>query len=167
MPKLAAFPKAYMTALCKDGTMSISEWIDIAAGLDLDGVEWYAGFLEMENQNQWGSLRRLARRHGDARLAIQRVLRPDEHGPGLDHEGGDGERQLLRRHPITPSNRVGRRSEGGRRFRPPRDPAAGADLRQHDRDPRDEALIADPRTTAVASKPDRDSVAPGCEVAPG
>ena len=31
MPKLAAFPKAYMHALCKDGSMTISEWITLAA----------------------------------------------------------------------------------------------------------------------------------------
>ncbi|MEO1844387.1 MAG: sugar phosphate isomerase/epimerase, partial [Akkermansiaceae bacterium] len=38
MPQLAAFPKLYLTALC-DGSMRLSEWIDLAAGLDLDGVE--------------------------------------------------------------------------------------------------------------------------------
>ena len=53
MPQLAAFPKAYMNALCKDGTMKVSEWIDIACRLDIDGLEWYAGFLEMENADNW------------------------------------------------------------------------------------------------------------------
>jgi len=53
MPQLAAFPKAYMNALCKDGTMKVSEWIDIAGNLDIDGIEWYAGFLEMENAANW------------------------------------------------------------------------------------------------------------------
>ena len=53
MPQLAAFPKAYMNALCKDGTMKVSEWIDIACRLDIDGLEWYAGFLEMENADHW------------------------------------------------------------------------------------------------------------------
>jgi len=47
MPKLAAFPKAYMNALCKDGTMTVSEWIDMAATLGIDGVELYAGYLEI------------------------------------------------------------------------------------------------------------------------
>lgn len=57
MPKLAAFPKLYMQALCKDGTMSIAEWIDAAAELPIDGLEWYAGFLEMQDQSNWDSIR--------------------------------------------------------------------------------------------------------------
>jgi len=58
MPKLAAFPKAYMTALCKDGSMKLSEWIAIASGLNIDGLEWYAGFLEMEDEKNWPDFRR-------------------------------------------------------------------------------------------------------------
>lgn len=57
MPKLAAFPKLYMQALCKDGTMSLAEWIDLAAELPIDGLEWYAGFLEMQDQGNWKSIR--------------------------------------------------------------------------------------------------------------
>ncbi len=58
MPKLAAFPKAFMDALCKDGTMRISEWIELASELDIDGLEWYAGFLEMEDEKNWPVFRR-------------------------------------------------------------------------------------------------------------
>lgn len=58
MPKLAAFPKAFMHALCKDGTMKVSEWIHVASALDIDGLEWYAGFLEMENDKNWPLFRR-------------------------------------------------------------------------------------------------------------
>ena len=57
MPKLAAVPKAYMHALCKDGTMNLRQWLDRAATLPLDGVEWYAGFLEMEDERNWLPLR--------------------------------------------------------------------------------------------------------------
>ncbi len=53
MPKLAAFPKAFMQALCKDGTMKLSQWIDLAVKLDIDGLEWYAGFLEMADEANW------------------------------------------------------------------------------------------------------------------
>lgn len=59
MPKLAAFPKAYMQALCKDGTMKVEEWISLAAKLDIDGLEWYAGFLEMEDQSNWPKFRKM------------------------------------------------------------------------------------------------------------
>ena len=64
MPQLAAFPKAYMNALCKDGTMKVSEWIDIACRLDIDGLEWYAGFLEMENADNWKIFRRKVEDNG-------------------------------------------------------------------------------------------------------
>ncbi|TWT52553.1 Inosose dehydratase [Rubripirellula amarantea] len=57
MPKLAAFPKAYMNALCKDGTMVVSEWIELASTLDVQGLEWYAGFLEMADQKNWARFR--------------------------------------------------------------------------------------------------------------
>jgi sugar phosphate isomerase/epimerase len=59
MPKLAVFPKAFMQALCKDGTMKVSEWIDLASKLDIDGLEWYAGFLEMADRTNWPLYRRL------------------------------------------------------------------------------------------------------------
>jgi sugar phosphate isomerase/epimerase len=58
MPKLAAFPKAFMQALCKDGTMKVAEWIQLASTLDIDGLEWYAGFLEMEKEANWSLFRR-------------------------------------------------------------------------------------------------------------
>ena len=57
MPKLAAFPKAFMQALCKDGTMKVSEWINLAVKLDIDGLEWYAGFLEMDDESNWKRFR--------------------------------------------------------------------------------------------------------------
>ncbi len=64
MPKLAAFPKLYMQALCKDGTMSIAEWIDLATGLPIDGLEWYAGFLEMQDRSNWAPIRRKVEEKG-------------------------------------------------------------------------------------------------------
>jgi hypothetical protein len=39
-----------MQALCKDGTMRVSQWIQLASRLDIDGLEWYAGFLEMADE---------------------------------------------------------------------------------------------------------------------
>ncbi|HUR57319.1 MAG TPA: sugar phosphate isomerase/epimerase family protein [Opitutaceae bacterium] len=58
MPKLAAFPKAYMRALVKDGTMTLREWIDLAAPLQLDGLEYYSGFLELADPANWPQARR-------------------------------------------------------------------------------------------------------------
>jgi hypothetical protein len=57
MPRLAAFPKAFMQALCKDGTMTVSEWIRLASTLEVEGLEWYAGFLEMADEANWPRFR--------------------------------------------------------------------------------------------------------------
>jgi sugar phosphate isomerase/epimerase len=48
-PKLAAFPKCYMDDLCVHRTMTLFEWIDLAATLGVEGLEFYAGFLEDDN----------------------------------------------------------------------------------------------------------------------
>lgn len=58
MPKLAVFPKAFMHALCKDGSMKVSEWIALATKLDIEGLEWYAGFLEMSDKANWPIFRK-------------------------------------------------------------------------------------------------------------
>ena len=70
MPQLAAFPKAYMHALCKDGSMRVAEWISLAATLGVNGIEWYAGFLEAADPARWPSFRREAEAAG---LAIPMV----------------------------------------------------------------------------------------------
>jgi sugar phosphate isomerase/epimerase len=64
MPRLAAFPKAFMQALCKDGTMKVAEWIKLAAKLDIDGLEWYAGFIEMGDKNNWTVFKRMVEEEG-------------------------------------------------------------------------------------------------------
>ncbi len=82
MPQLAAFPKLYMQALCKDGTMSIAEWVDLAAELDIHGLEWYAGFLEMQEEKNWAPLRQKVEEKG---LTIPMMCcSPDFTHPDLD-----------------------------------------------------------------------------------
>jgi len=63
-PRLAAFPKAYMQPLCRDGSMTVAEWIDLAATLGVEGVEWYAGFLEMADEAAWPGFRARVEGHG-------------------------------------------------------------------------------------------------------
>lgn len=53
-----------MQQLCKDGTMQVSDWIELAAKLNIDGLEWYAGFLEMENEANWPLFRQQVEAHG-------------------------------------------------------------------------------------------------------
>ncbi|MCA9038774.1 MAG: TIM barrel protein [Planctomycetaceae bacterium] len=64
MPRLAAFPKAYLDPLCIDGTMTVKEWIDMAATLDVDGLEFYSGFLEMKDPEFWSEAREMADEKG-------------------------------------------------------------------------------------------------------
>jgi sugar phosphate isomerase/epimerase len=45
-PKLAAFPKCYMDELVVHKTMTLDQWIDQAATLGVDGLEFYSGFLD-------------------------------------------------------------------------------------------------------------------------
>ena len=64
MPKLAVFPKAYMDQLCVDGSMTIREWIELAATLDVEGLEFYTGFLELADPKTWKQSRAIAADHG-------------------------------------------------------------------------------------------------------
>ncbi len=64
MPKLAAFPKAFMQALCKTGVMSLTEWVDLAAPLGLEGLEYYSGFIELGDAANWAPARRAVEARG-------------------------------------------------------------------------------------------------------
>ncbi len=44
--------------------MTVSEWIDLAAPLQVDGLEWYAGFLEMADERRWSEFRKMVEGHG-------------------------------------------------------------------------------------------------------
>ncbi|HEX2974193.1 MAG TPA: sugar phosphate isomerase/epimerase family protein [Tepidisphaeraceae bacterium] len=63
MPKLAAFPKAFMDPLCLTGEMSLRQWIELASTLDIDGLEFYSGFLDMKDPRRWPEARRIAEDH--------------------------------------------------------------------------------------------------------
>lgn len=64
MPKLAAFPKAYLDDLCVHNTMTIRQWIALARTLDIDGLEFYSGFTELASPAAWGESKRIAADHG-------------------------------------------------------------------------------------------------------
>jgi len=58
MPRIAAFPKAFLDALCMDGSMSLDAWIEQAATLGIDGLEMYAGMLDLQDAGRWNAYRR-------------------------------------------------------------------------------------------------------------
>ena len=91
MPRLAAFPKAYMQELCRNGRMTVLEWLDIAAGLEIEGVEWYAGFLENDDPSNWVKFRRSA---GERGLKIPMLCcSPDFTHPHADFRGEEVQKE--------------------------------------------------------------------------
>ncbi len=56
MPKLAAFPKAWMQGLCVDGSLPLERWIEMAGELDVDGLEFYSGFLDLRRALRVGAV---------------------------------------------------------------------------------------------------------------
>lgn len=64
MPKIAVFPKAYMDALCIVGSMSLDEWIDMAATLDVPGLEMYTGLIDLKDPANWPVYRQKAEDKG-------------------------------------------------------------------------------------------------------
>jgi sugar phosphate isomerase/epimerase len=47
-PRLAIFPKCFMDELCVHRTMTVVEWIELAATLGVEGLEFYSGFLSSD-----------------------------------------------------------------------------------------------------------------------
>jgi sugar phosphate isomerase/epimerase len=64
MPKIAAFPKAFIDELCLSGEMSLRQWIEMAATLDVPGLEFYHGFLGLQTRAGVAEARRIAEDHG-------------------------------------------------------------------------------------------------------
>ena len=55
---LAAFPKCFLHALCVDHSMTPEQWIHLAAAeLDIDGLEFYWGFVPHEEPSELARLR--------------------------------------------------------------------------------------------------------------
>jgi sugar phosphate isomerase/epimerase len=91
MPKLAAMPKCFLDQLCVGGTMTIREWIELAATLDIDGLEFYYGFLELRDPSMWSTARNIAADHG---LAIPMFCAsPDFTHPDAKFRAGQIEQQ--------------------------------------------------------------------------
>lgn len=83
MPKLAAFPKAFIDDLVVTGRMTLRQWVAMAATLDVDGLEFYSGFMELRDPAYWPEIRRIAAGHG---LVIPMLCcSPDFTSPDAQH----------------------------------------------------------------------------------
>ena len=63
MPLLAAFPKGFFDAIVAR-QMTVFDWIEIAASLDLDGVELYPRFLDSFDSPFLARVRKAAEQRG-------------------------------------------------------------------------------------------------------
>jgi len=61
--RLAAFPKCFMDELCVTRTLSLFEWIDMAATLGVDGLEMYPGFFTSLEPDYLAEVRAALRGH--------------------------------------------------------------------------------------------------------
>ena len=61
---LAAFPKCFLDAICVHRTMKVDEWIDLAAGFDIDGLEFYWPFTPGDSPTELDLLRRRVEAQG-------------------------------------------------------------------------------------------------------
>lgn len=55
--RLAAFPKCFMDALCVTRSLSLVEWIEMAATLGVDGLEMYPDFFESFDEDYLRGIR--------------------------------------------------------------------------------------------------------------
>ena len=94
-PRLAAFPKCFMDALCVHRTMTVVEWIELAATLGVEGLEFYSGFLR-DDEGFLNEVKAALERH---RLAMPMMCcSPDftEPDPRLLEREVEREKKMLR-----------------------------------------------------------------------
>lgn len=62
---LAAFPKCFLDELAPQGSMTVDDWISMAADqLDIDGLEFYWGFTPYDDEAELKRLRNLVEERG-------------------------------------------------------------------------------------------------------
>jgi sugar phosphate isomerase/epimerase len=90
-PLLAVFPKLYLQQLCRTGEVSMAQWVDEASALDVEGLEWYAGFKEMKDEENWVPIRERVEDY-DMRIPML-CCSPDFTHPDPDHRAGQVRQQ--------------------------------------------------------------------------
>jgi len=102
MPKLSVFPKGFMDDLCVTRTMSLFDWIDLAATLEVDGVEMYPGFFESFEPEYLDRVK--ARLDARGLAAPMMCASPDFTNPDPGARAGEIERE---KHMIDVTARLG------------------------------------------------------------
>jgi sugar phosphate isomerase/epimerase len=89
--KLAAFPKCFMDQLVVEHTMTVFDWIEMAADLPIDGLELYDGFLESLDEAYLAKVRLALERRGFEMPML--CYSPDFTKPGADERQEEVERE--------------------------------------------------------------------------
>lgn len=89
--KLAAFPKCFMDQLVRDRTMTVFEWIEMAADLPIDGLEMYDGFFTSLDGGYLAKVREAIERRG--RVMPMLCCSPDFTKPDADARRREVERE--------------------------------------------------------------------------
>jgi sugar phosphate isomerase/epimerase len=89
--KLAAFPKCFMDQLVRDRTMTVFDWIAMAADLPIDGLEMYDGFFTSLDDAYLAKVREAIERRGLAMPML--CCSPDFTKPDADERRREVERE--------------------------------------------------------------------------
>ena len=63
VPRIAVFPKCYMEELCVRRSLSLLQWIEMAARLPVEGLELYPGFFASFDDGYLNEVRAAMQRH--------------------------------------------------------------------------------------------------------
>jgi sugar phosphate isomerase/epimerase len=89
--KLAAFPKCFMDQLVVERSMSLFDWIDMAADLPVEGLEFHHGFLETLEASYLERVRSALERRGLKMPML--CASPDFTKPGAEERRQEVERE--------------------------------------------------------------------------
>ena len=89
--KLAAFPKCFMDAIVVERSMSLFDWIDMAADLPVEGLEFHHGFLETLDASYLERVRSALERRGLAMPML--CCSPDFTKPNAEERRQEVERE--------------------------------------------------------------------------
>jgi len=89
--KLAAFPKCFMDQLVRDRTMTVFDWIEMAADLPIDGLEMYDGFFTSLDEEYLARVRQAIGRRGLVMPML--CCSPDFTKPNADERRREIERE--------------------------------------------------------------------------
>jgi len=89
--KLAAFPKCFMDAIVVERSLSLFDWVDMAADLPVEGLEFHHGFLETLDASYLERVRSALERRGLAMPML--CCSPDFTKPGAEERRQEVERE--------------------------------------------------------------------------